>query len=630
LKIVDSWEVVDELHDALTGVVSFDIETTGLYPWTGDVVSIGFGTHNEQYIVPLNHKECPWDDRDKQRIIGMCHLLMADCTTVMHNGKFDALWMLQSYGRKFHIGFDTMLAHYLCDENSRHDLETVAKSYLGAAPWDIPLKEKQGNAPFEKIATYHAADLHYTRLLYFRLRDELRKDPLVNRVFDRILMPCANLFVEIEHLGCFVDLPRMDIAEKYLLTEMETCLKSLREFGDINWGSTQQIAKLLFGDLKIPIVERTAKGAASTNESCLKRITHPAVAALLRYRSARQTHSFFIKGWKPYIVDGRLHPSFKLHGTVTGRLSCQHPNFQQVPRDPRIRSLITAPPGWVFIEADLSQIELRIVAQLSQVPAMVKAYRDGIDIHWLTALTELQRGAGEQQLIRSTSGVDNYGEAIEKLLRMGPDQCCTIDKRWKEIRKKAKAVNFGYVYGMWWKKFKTYARDSYDLHLTDDQARESREAFFDLYPLDGWHKSQQRFARENGYVRSLSGRKRRLPAAQSAYDTPERGEAWRQAINSPVQSFANDLNLMVLLQMSEEFPREQFRPVMTVHDQIGAEVAVKHVRSVVTRMEEIMRSPALLDELGIKLSIPIMGETKVGPWGSGVTLEEWDVLRIAV
>src|SRR3546814_6541461 len=115
---------------------------------------------------------------------------------------------------------------------------------------------------------------------------------------------------------------------------------------------------------------------------------------------------------------------------------------------------------------------------------------------------------------------------------------------WKETRKKAKAINFVYLYCMWWKKFKIYARDNYGVNVTDDEAQASREAFFELYPgFPKWHERQRRFAQINGYVRSLSGRKRRLPAAAGGRDTPERREAQRQAINSPVQSFANELNL---------------------------------------------------------------------------------------
>jgi DNA polymerase-1 len=261
---------------------------------------------------------------------------------------------------------------------------------------------------------------------------------------------------------------------------------------------------------------------------------------------------------------------------------------------------------------------------------MMQAFRDSIDIHWLTALRELERGAGSKDLVMKTAKTLErtsvplkYGEAIQILLNAGPDAAAEIDKDWKELRKKAKAVNFGYVYGMWWKKFIVYARDKFDMQLTEEEAQASRKSFFDLYQLEDWHNTQRRFARREGYVRSYFGRMRRLPQAQLPDDTPERGEALRQAINSPIQSCASDLNLVTLLQMSREFPREIFMPIITVHDSILAEVRIDAVDKVIKRIEEIMRGPELLKEFNVKFTVPICGDTKIGPWGSGVGLVKW-------
>jgi DNA polymerase-1 len=181
---------------------------------------------------------------------------------------------------------------------------------------------------------------------------------------------------------------------------------------------------------------------------------------------------------------------------------------------------------------------------------------------------------------------------------------------------------------MWWKKFKIYARDNYGVNVTDEEAQASRVAFFDLYgDLPEWHRRQKRYARRHGYVVSMSGRKRRLPAAKLAGDDPYtkaiRQEAERQAVNSPVQSFANEINLMAAIQLRKEFPRRVLRIVGTVHDAILMEVRNDWVERVYKRTLEIMQRPALFDDFDIELEVPIMAEAKIGPWADGISLEKW-------
>ena len=218
----------------------------------------------------------------------------------------------------------------------------------------------------------------------------------------------------------------------------------------------------------------------------------------------------------------------------------------------------------------------------------------------------------------------SYSEAVEYILNMGGDAAAELMEMWKEVRKKAKAINFGYLYGMWWKKFKIYARDNYGVEVTDGEAEASREAFFELYPnFPEWHEKQRRFAQMNGYVRSLSGRKRRLPAAMAGRDSPERREAQRQAINSPVQSFANELNLMAALQMREEFGKSWFGLIGTVHDAVLIEVRNDKVPFVYERGLEIMSQPNLLTDFDISLSVPIEADAKIGAWSKGRSLAKW-------
>lgn len=669
--IVDTWKKFDRMLDAMVGTVSFDLETSGLYPWEKDsyITSLVVGVRGQQFVMPLNHsklalgREAWYQPKnvtlvEELKTISVVHRKsqqkmwdrliprLNECEVVTQNGKFDALWVLVKTGHRVRLDFDTMLAHYLLDENAPHDLEYLSGLYFGAPGYDIPVIEKHGIGPLERHCEYAAADGFYTRKLRFRLMKELKADLHVKRVFEKLMMPVANMFVDIENHGVYINREKMGEARKYLQGEVAAAQKEWNKYGkDVNMRSPKQIAELFFKKLKIPVVEKTAKGAPSTSESVLKRIDYPAAQALLKFRGAAQQLSFFIGdtdengkitgGWEAFIVNNRMHPSFKLHGTVTGRPSCENPNLQQVPRDPRIRSLITAPPGWTLVEADLSQIELRIAAWLADEQTMIRMFNQGIDVHWMTCLNSLARKAGEAELVKKTAKAISgkklsYGEAIEVLRKAGPDAAVEVDKAWKELRKKAKAVNFGFLYGMWWKKFKIYARDNYGVNVTDEEAQDARKTFFETFPEfakrdrngneTGWHVRQKRFAQMNGYVRSPFGRKRRLPAAMGRQDTPERAEAQRQAINSPVQSCASDLNLSAALELRTKFSEDVMHIVGTVHDAILLEVRDDHVKKVAHRLLEIMKKPALLDVFEIDIPVPVLGEAKAGPWSEGVTI----------
>lgn len=660
-RTVSTKKDVDEMLRDLKGYVSFDVETNQLYPWQHAVyseetkkwemgqkpklISLGFGTSTTQWILPVNHPQSPWSWSEIEDIIERIDdRVRRDLVSwVTHNGKFDMLWMRVHLGVEWLIDFDTMLAHYIWDENDFHGLKEVSMKYLGAPNWDIDKTTKQGaTGNWQKHAKYLAHDIYYTRALKSFLSQKLSEDRDVRRVYNKLLLPCANLFVEIEYNGVFIDQTKFKDAEKYLRDQYDTALKNLKKFepeywenakgkrSPFNWGSSSQLAWLLFDKLGIKPLDKTKAGANSTSESVLKRLDHPCVGDLLKFREAKQQLSFFIEGWKPYLVNGRLHPSFKLHGTVTGRLSCENPNLQQVPREPRIRTLVTAPKGWWLIEADLSQIELRIAAELANERTLLQAFIEGKDPHWITAIREIARGGGLKDLVLDTARTAtqnkqlNYADSIGVLLEIGADAAIEINPAWKENRKKAKAINFGYLFGMWWKKFKLYARDNYGVNVTDKEAKDSRIFFFGQYKeFEPWHRRQKAYARRHGHVSSLSGRKRRLPAARYADDSPECREAERQAINSPVQSFANDINLMTALQLRQEFGRDVLRLVGTVHDAILMEVREDYVERVYKRVLEIMRRPALFDDFEIDLEVPIEAEAKIGPWAGGVSLEKW-------
>lgn len=654
IKIVKDQASFEAMLGDMKGDISFDIETSGLYPWANkilnpsgkswpklgkkadprsydaEVKSLGFGCEKVQWIW-LNELFAY-----TPKLLKRVHERMEECIVSGHYAKFDALWMKVHFGTAWHVDFDTGIAHYMLDENTRHGLKELAQRFFDAPDWDVDLETKQGLGDRKKYIEYHAYDLYYTRKLHQKFKRELRQDSGVHRVFHHIMMPCNRAFVDMEFEGCHIDIKRMDEVEIELKKRIAAAKKNLEKWipiskkGDFNWGSPKQVAWLLYKKLKIECKERTKTGADSTGESALKQIDHPLVDDLFKFREAKQNLSFFIEGWKPYLVGDRLHPSFKLTGTITGRLSCENPNLQQVPRDPFIRMLLTSTPGWVLIEADLSQIELRIAAELSGDSALIQAFVQGKDPHWITALRELQRGHGEHDRVMATANklsnkkIKDYDEAIEYLIMRGADVCVEADYAWKELRKKAKAVNFGYLYGMWWKKFIIYARDKYGVKITAEQAQESRKAFFSNWRgIEPWHKRTKQFARRNGYVLYLSGRKRRLPDAMAEEDGFRRQEAERQAVNSPVQGMANEINLMALIQIKKEFSSKVCMPIATVHDSILAYARIDHAEKIARRLMEIMKRPTLMDKFEIDMRVPLEADVKIGPWGAGVSLEKW-------
>lgn len=650
-KHVETWEDVDELLDALTGEVSCDLETTCLYPWQthndkgephpAHVTQIGFGTAKGEFEIITEHMDPKrgWSDRDIKKMLRMIEKCLKKCFVIWHNGKFDVLWLWVHYDVCWidFIDFDTMMAHYNIDENDFHGLKELARKFCGAPNWDIDKKSKQGKASLEKLGLYHAHDLYYTRRLYPILNKMLLKEPDTHRLFYKFTLPAIKLYTEIQYDGVFINIDKFDDAEKYLINEKRRAEKALKKYGDINWGSTKQLASLLFDELGIDPVEKTKAGNNSTSESVLKRIDHEAAGEILKFRAAKQQLSFFINGWKPFLhktdIGYFLHPSFKLHGTVTGRPSCEDPNLQQVPRDTRIRSLVDAFVGWTLLEFDLEQIELKLVAEDSQDPMMMHTFRTGGDIHWLTMIREFERSGAQAELVLDTARTYTqnkklqYAEALEILFRMGPEAATEINSVWKEMRKKAKAVNFGYVYGMWWKKFKMYARDNYDVIVTDEEAQESRESFFETYKLSDWQKRKKKMAARKGYVCTWTGRRRRLPDAQlkgtSEYVKAKRGAAERQAVNSPIQGFAAEINIMAAIQLRKEFGRDVIRICGTIHDAVLVRVRNDYIERVAVRMLKIMQRPEMFDVFEINLDVPITADCKIGPWSEGISLKKW-------
>lgn len=578
-------------------VVSYDIEASGLNPLAPGfkIFMIGFGVEGRQWIIPFDYPGSPFtDQRTQMKIISALKKATSNGQKlVAQNGKYDNKCILATYGWRIPQTFDTMLASYILDENAPRGLKPMSKMYFNAPDYDIPQPINTNNYSLRDVAQYCAMDVYYTRRLYFLQREQLLKDKALLRVFKELLMPASNALVDVELNGVYLD------PDKYqkVLAQVDGLVKEqekiLLSYKNINWNSTQQVAKYLFGELKLEILETTKKGAPSTNsESVLPRLkdSHPVIPVLIKYREQIKLKQFLVS-WGGFLDKShRMYPTVKLTGTVTGRLSNSDPNLQQVPRDVLVRSLITAPEGWELMEADYSQIELRGAAMLSGDRTMRRAYQAGEDIHRKTA--------------SAVMGIPP--EKVEKL-----------------DRKKAKAVNFGFIYGMGFKKFQEYARDKYGVDLTLEEAQQFRTRFFELYEdLTSWHDRQRRLVRKYGYVRSPFGRKRRLPEIFSP-DKKIRGEAERQAINSPNQAFASDLNLFSFVRISRELPREKIRPIGLIHDALLAWVRKGFVDEIVPQVKRIMTDTETVEKVfNMSIPIPIEVDIKIGPWGMGKEYQE--------
>lgn len=585
---------------AQSPAISMDTETSGLSPFVPDkfMASIGIATKNHAWTIPLEHTQSPWRGNfEKQKeMIEYVKKFSSNKIIIGHNGKFDTLWINACYGIWIDISFDTMLAHYNLDENGLHGLDVLAEKYLGVNQYDIPVSEKHGYGDLKSHCHYLAMDVRYTYDLYCIFSNMLEKDPLTKTVFEEITMPAARAYARAEKNGTYISPESLKEATDYWSNIANSTSVELSKYGEnINWNSAKQVAEVLYNQLKLPILEKTPTGAPSCSESVLLRLSkqHEVPGLLLKMRKATKFISTFLEPWKELMElsgDSCIHPTFKVHGTTTGRPSCSDPNLQQVPREVTIRSVIGAPKGWVFIEGDLSQAELRIAAEMSQDPELKLCYQTGIDVHSRT--------------VESLFGID------PKVMT-------------KEQRKKGKAVNFGFIYGMGYKKFMEYARDNYGQDFTEEESKKIRHGFFRLYQeLPAWHERQKRFVRKKGYVRNIIGRKRRLPdALLDEIDSDSRmkiAQAERNAINSPVQSFASDLNLSAFIALCKHFPDDNMmRPEGTIHDAIAVIAREEIADEVCYWMKYYMEHSPVLEKLGIKLSIPIEAEVETGSWGKG-------------
>jgi DNA polymerase-1 len=554
--------------------VSFDTETTGIDANNADLVGLSFSWKaGEAWYVPT-----PADREETLKILSEFHPLFEnpDRLWIGQNIKYDML-VLKWYG----IGikgkiFDTMLAHYVIDPDGKRSMDLLSVQYLGYDPVHIEeligkKGKNQGNmrdVAIEKITEYAAEDADVT----LQLRNKflpLLKSKSVQKVFEEVENPLVKVLADMEFEGIRVD---MDFLKEYSKElEKEATLAEANVYREagvrFNLSSPKQLGEVLFDKLKLdPKAKKTKTGQYATGEDVLLKLAHQSkiVDDILAYRELTKLKSTYVDAL-PAIINrktGRVHTSYAQAVAVTGRLSSNNPNLQNIPvrteRGREIRkAFVPRDENHVLVSADYSQIELRIVAAISGDPNMCLAFKEKKDIHTATAAKVF--GVEEKDVT-------------------------------KEMRYRAKSVNFGIIYG----------QGAFGLADNLGISRTEAKEIIDNYKkqfvnIQKYMDDTIQFARENGYVETLMGRKRWLRDINSGNFTV-RGFAERNAINSPIQGTAADMIKLAMIKIHETFQKNRFKSKMLlqVHDELVFDAHRDEVTTIKPIIIDCMQTALLL------------------------------------
>lgn len=571
-------------------VFAFDTETTSLDYMEAQVVGVSFAVAvGEAAYVPVAHDYLGAPAQlDRDMVLGRLKPLLedADRPKLGQNLKYDAS-VLANHGITLRgIAFDTMLESYVLDSTgSRHDMDSLALKYLGMKT--IHFEDVAGKGAkqltfnqvkVEDAAPYAAEDADITLRLHQALWPKLQAEPTLASVFEDIERPLVPVLSRIERQGALIS--RELLAQQS--TELGARLTQLRDeaYGlagqEFNLGSPKQLGEILFQKLELPVIKKTPKGAPSTAEDVLAELAldYPLPKLLLEYRSLSKLKSTYTDKLPEMINPrtGRVHTSYHQAVTATGRLSSSDPNLQNIPirteEGRRIRQAFIAPQGYRIVAADYSQIELRIMAHLSGDDGLLQAFNDGRDVHRATAAEVFD--VGEEDV----SG----------------DQ-----------RRKAKAINFGLIYGM------SAFGLAKQLHLGRNEAQLYIDRYFERYPGVAEYMDRTRaLAREQGYVETLFGRRLYLPEI-NARNKMRAQAAERTAINAPMQGSAADIIKKAMLSVDQwlQHGGANARMIMQVHDELVLEVATGEVSAVCDQLCDLMSTAA-------ELAVPLLVEAGVG------------------
>ena len=586
-KTVDTEEEMVKLGRFLADqdFFAFDTETDGIDPLTAGLVGMSFAVkENEAWYVPV-----PADKEEATKVVAHFSPALQNRKSqkIGQNIKFDII-VLRKYGvRVAGPLFDTMIAHYLLNPELRHGMDYLAETYLKYKP--VPISQLIGpkgknqlcmrDVPLAQIAEYAAEDADVTLKLKNFFAPELKKAGIESLFFD-IEMPLIYVLVEMEVTGVKLDTVALKQSSEELTAALNNLEKEIYELAGVkfNINSSKQVGEVLFEHLKIEEkAKKTKTGSYSTSEDILEKMRskHPVVGKLLEYRGLKKLLSTYIDAL-PELINpetGKVHTSFNQTVTATGRLSSTNPNLQNIPiRDELGREIrkafIPDNEDCTFFSADYSQIELRIMAHLSQDEHMIEAFRSGADIHSATA-------------------AKIYGIPVEEVTG--------------DMRRKAKTANFGIIYGI--SIFGLAER----LNIPRAESKELIEGYFKSYPgIRDYMDESIRIAKEKGYVETIFKRKRYLPDINS-HNAIVRGYAERNAINAPIQGSAADIIKVAMVRIYNRFEEEGLKSkmILQVHDELNFNVCQdeqEKVRQIV--LEEM--------ENAIQLQVPLIADCGEG------------------
>lgn len=565
-----------------------DTETTSLVARHADLVGIALSDGPGQACyIPIAHREGA--QLDRSMVLSAIGDLLRDESLWMvgHNLKYD-LTVLERAGLTIACQLDdTLLMSYVLDAaTGRHDMDSLALRHLGYTTIsyeDVCGKgAKQIGFDAVELTTathYSAEDADVTFRLYQRFAARLESIPRLHTLYRELEMPVMHILRAIENFGALIDpdiliAQSADLGQRLERLEAEAAELAGRPF---NLASPKQLQTILFDELKLPVRKKTPKGQPSTNEEVLQELAldYPLPQVLMTHRSLSKLKGTYTDKLPGEIdpLDGRIHTSFHQAVTSTGRLSSSDPNLQNIPirteEGRRIRKAFIAPPGWVVLASDYSQIELRIMAHLSEDPGLVQAFARGDDIH------------------RATAG-DVFG--VEPMF-------VTDD-----LRRRAKAINFGLIYGM---SAFGLARQ---LGVDRGEAQQYIDRYFERYPgVKRYMERTRTMAHEQGYVETVFGRRLLLPDIH-AKQAPIRQAAERAAINAPMQGTAADIIKRAMIGVWEWLEGSDLpcRLLLQVHDELVFEVEAHAIDAARAGIRVAMESAA-------RLSVPLVVEMGHGP-----------------
>jgi len=592
----------------------FDLETTGFSWITDKILCMTFSTKAfSAWYLPLHwNEQFVWDKSDWDTIQEGLRELFEDPSIrkMAFNAKFDLKFLIAHFGWDIRGRVDDpMLMHHLIEENTPHGLKPLASRYTTMGDYSRPLEEAfnvvkrsripkedkhYGKIPSEILKPYALMDADATWRVYDRFLPMLKgceASPRLFQFYRKCVMPVADVLMDMEMTGILVDRARIEELRtefRQNLTDGQSRFNTLAG-QDVNINSYKQLSEYLFGAGGYTPI-KPGKSYPSTDEGVLKELqkkySDEKFEILLEYRHNKKLLSTYVDGLAKQITpDGRIHTTYLVHGTATGRLSSVQPNLQNIPRDSVIKSLFVPTPGWQLLDADFSQHEVRMWANYSQDQKLIMALTTG-DVH------------------------SNIGA---QLLEKPADQIT------KEERVFVKGVVFGLMFGRGSSSLAAGLGETLKKPVAEYEAQRFIRLFFSMFPVASeWLIKQEKFAMNNAYVRNLFGRVRRLPEVNAKNDPGLMAEARRNARNSPIQSLASDVTNLALIRIRSAFRQAGLtaRLLLQVHDEIVAEAPKEEIEEALEIMKDQMLVPPP------RITVPLAIEIKiVDRWG-GESIKE--------